>query len=138
MTDFLNLPTEETQLRTAKALESANESNRIIEKFAEEAKMKADEALEKSDNTRKQLDQVVIEGDSSVEASQARVDSKGHSYVTLKERLDEENDEVTAQISKINEIRESQMPHLMEVDGEKLKYGLKQENGFMKIIYEEA
>ena len=45
---------------------------------------------------------------------------------------------VEAQISKINEVRESQMPHLMEVDGEKFKYGLKQENGFMKIIYEEA
>lgn len=45
-------------------------------------------AKEKADSTQKQLEQVVIEGDSSVEAAQARVDATGGTHNTLKERVD--------------------------------------------------
>ena len=65
--------------------------NAIIEDAsatAGEAQTKANEALEKSNNTQAQLDQVVIEGDSSVESAQARVDSRGVTHQTLKSRID--------------------------------------------------
>lgn len=69
---------------------------------AKEAKQKAEQALNvanqskqqsqraenKADSVQNQLDQIVIEGDSSVEAAQARVDTYGTTYDTLKERLD--------------------------------------------------
>lgn len=56
---------------------------------AETADSKADSALSKSNNTQTQLDTIVITGDSSVEAAQARVNPGGYSYSTLKNRLDE-------------------------------------------------
>lgn len=61
----------------------------------------ADEANELSKDVQAQVDQLVIEGDSSVEAAQARVDADGKSYVTLKKRLDEKEQEVTAQLAQM-------------------------------------
>lgn len=49
----------------------------------------ANQALEKSQNTQSQLDQIVIEGDSSVEAAQARVKADGTVYNTLRDRLND-------------------------------------------------
>jgi hypothetical protein len=40
---------------------------------------------------QEQLDTLVLEGDSSPEAAQARIDSEGNTYATLKQRLDNEN-----------------------------------------------
>lgn len=60
-----------------KAIDSANT-----------ATTKSETALNNSQSTQAQLDQIVIQGDSSVEAAQARVDVDGTSYETLKERLD--------------------------------------------------
>lgn len=51
-----------------------------------------------SRSTKEELDQIVIEGDSSVEAAQARVDAKGESHTTLKERLDDEYEETHQKI----------------------------------------
>lgn len=48
-----------------------------------------------------QLDTMVINGDSSVEAAQARVDTKAYAHSTLKARLDTEHQEVTAQLVQI-------------------------------------
>lgn len=45
-----------------------------------------------------QLDTIVIEGDSSVEAAQARVSSSGEIYPTLKGRLDAENEQVNVHL----------------------------------------
>lgn len=59
----------------------------------------ADDANELSKDVQAQVDQLVIEGDSSVEAAQARVDGNGKSYTTLKKRLDEKEQEVTAQFA---------------------------------------
>ncbi|MDF2902363.1 MAG: hypothetical protein K0S25_1, partial [Bacillus sp. (in: firmicutes)] len=49
-----------------------------------------------------QLDQVVIEGDSSVEAAQARVNKSGTVYATLKERLDDENENITSSLAEMS------------------------------------
>src|SRR5690625_3324907 len=54
-----------------------------------EAKSKANQALANSESTQTQLDTIVIDGDSSVEAAQARVDEKGVSHPTLKARIDD-------------------------------------------------
>lgn len=67
---------------------------------AEDADDKAMQALAKSESTQTQLDTIVIEGDSSVEAAQARVDASGNPYTTLKERLDSEHTQVTAQLAQ--------------------------------------
>ena len=78
---------------------------------AQDADQKADQALSNSEDTQNQLDQVVIEGDSSVEAAQARIDAKGNSHETLKQRLDNDynqthqkidsnHDEVTSQLAQ--------------------------------------
>jgi hypothetical protein len=46
-------------------------------------------------NLQEQLNQLVIDGDSSPEATQARVDGKGTSYSTLKQRLDVKDAEIS-------------------------------------------
>src|SRR5699024_2109140 len=53
-----------------------------------------------SKSVQEQFNQVVIDGDSSVEAAQARVDASGHTNSTLKARLDKEHNEVTAQLAQ--------------------------------------
>src|SRR5690625_2872714 len=73
-----------------------------------EAKATAEQALDNSESTQEQLNQVVIDGDSSVEAAQARVDEKGQSHTTLKDRIDDGFTKVNTQLaetmSKINNI----------------------------------
>ena len=54
-----------------------------------------------SKSVQEQFNQVVIDGDSSVEAAQARVDASGHTNPTLKARLDKEHNEVTTQLAHI-------------------------------------
>lgn len=67
---------------------------------ANEAKNIANQALANSESTQEQLDQIVIEGDSSVEAAQARVDADGNSHTTLKERLDYEHNELSLELDQ--------------------------------------
>lgn len=55
---------------------------------SEKAITDSHEALTTAKSVRGELNQVVIEGDSSVEAAQARVDAKGESHQTLKGRID--------------------------------------------------
>lgn len=63
-------------------------------KDANIAKIDSAEALGNSENTQQQLDTIVINGDSSVEAAQARVDRNNQEYATLKQRLDAEQQKV--------------------------------------------
>lgn len=56
-----------------------------------------------SKSTKEELDQIVIEGDSSVEAAQARVDAKGEAHKTLKARLDSEYGEVAGGLEETGE-----------------------------------
>ena len=53
-----------------------------------------------SKSVQDQFNQVVIDGDSSVEAAQARVDASGQTNATLKARLDKEHNKVTAQLAQ--------------------------------------
>lgn len=46
------------------------------------------EAITTAKSVRGELNQLVIEGDSSVEAAQARIDTQGESHQTLKTRID--------------------------------------------------
>ena len=53
-----------------------------------------------SKSVQEQFNQIVINGDSSVEAAQARVDASGQTNPTLKARLDKEHNEVTTQLAQ--------------------------------------
>ena len=53
-----------------------------------------------SKSVQEQFNQVIIDGDSSVEAAQARVDASGQTNPTLKARLDKEHNEVTTQLAQ--------------------------------------
>lgn len=55
---------------------------------ASRADENSNSALTRAKSVQTQLDTIVIEGDSSVEAAQARVNEKGEKSATLKERLD--------------------------------------------------
>lgn len=79
---------------------------------AEEAKEKAETALVKSENTQRQLDTIVIEGDSSVEAAQARVAFDGTIYDTLKERLDTEHQQLNTSLLKTTGYVTNPSPYL--------------------------
>ncbi|MED4892365.1 MULTISPECIES: hypothetical protein, partial [Heyndrickxia] len=57
------------------------------------------EHKDRADNIQAQVDNLVADGDSSPEAAQARVGADGTNYTTLKQRLDTENQSVTAQLA---------------------------------------
>src|SRR5690625_664080 len=69
--------------------------------IADQANTKSNDAVEQVDNIQAQVNQLVVEGDSSVEAAQARVDEKGQSHATLKDRIDDGFIKVNAQLAEI-------------------------------------
>lgn len=80
----------------AKGIEEAGD-------LADKANTKSENAVYQVNNIQAQVNQLVVEGDSSVEAAQARVDVNNHSYSTLKERLDTEYSKVTSQLEDIEQ-----------------------------------
>lgn len=78
------------------AIDNANEAI----KKATTSDVNAAKALTTANSVQEQFNQVVIEGDSSVEAAQARVSYTGTTYTTLKERLDQEHESVTTQLAE--------------------------------------
>ena len=93
---------KEAEKSAKKAEASAKKSeiaSRAIEGKADQAVTMARSANSKSDSTQLQLNEIVINGDSSVEAAQARVDIENIAHDTLKARLDKEQQEVTAQLA---------------------------------------
>ncbi|OLO40322.1 hypothetical protein BTR23_07485 [Alkalihalophilus pseudofirmus] len=62
---------------------------------------KINDALDEVNYFQKQIDEIVVEGDSSVEAAQARLDAEGNSYSTLKERLDTEHTGLSEHLAQI-------------------------------------
>ena len=101
-------------LRVTQITDAMNEFNDLKPK-AELSVSQSAEALTKSQSAlnvansadtlsksiQEQFNQVIIDGDSSVEAAQARVDASGHTNPTLKARLDKEHNEVTAQLAQM-------------------------------------
>ena len=82
-------------------------SDSKVQSFAQGIDAKATNALSLSESAdtlsksvQEQFNQIVIDGDSSVEAAQARVDTSGQSNPTLKARLDKEHNEVTTQLEQ--------------------------------------
>jgi hypothetical protein len=57
-------------------------------------------------NFQLQVNEIVVDGDSSVEAAQARIDAEGNSFPTLKERLDS-RDELLADKALKSEVRKN-------------------------------
>jgi lysophospholipase L1-like esterase len=74
------------------AIDNANEAlstANTAKSTANAAVSTANAAENKADSVQEQFNQVVIDGDSSVEAAQARVNVEGTVFPTLKERLDD-------------------------------------------------
>lgn len=61
---------------------------------------KLNQMIDEVNDFQRQINEIVVEGDSSVEAAQARVSSTGTTYTTLKERLDKEHNEVSAHLAQ--------------------------------------
>ncbi|GAE27032.1 hypothetical protein JCM9140_3144 [Halalkalibacter wakoensis JCM 9140] len=78
------------------AIDAANKA----EVDSTEAKSMSTTALSQSENTQIQLDTIVIEGDSSVEAAQARVKADGSVAPTLKRRLDDDYKEHSERLAQ--------------------------------------
>jgi hypothetical protein len=74
--------------RATTAETSANNAITEAQRLGNEAKNIASTAETIADSVQSQFNQVVIEGDSSVEAAQGRVDALGNVFSTLKERND--------------------------------------------------
>jgi uncharacterized phage infection (PIP) family protein YhgE len=114
-----------------------------VKEKAEYAELKANEAIDiaeesknKSTNTQQQLDQIVIDGDSSVEAAQARVNESGYEFDTLRDRLNDsdntikniENDILNIgdttisylEDGKVSEVEGPNVTTSMEYDGEEI------------------
>lgn len=67
--------------------------------YIDEKKPLIDEFTGEQTNLQAQLDALVVDGDSSPEAAQARVGTDATAYATLKARLDSEQNKVTAQLA---------------------------------------
>src|SRR5690625_4044255 len=85
--DSLNTGREKLN-EAIKASDRAEQKSDQAVSTSNEARSQSQIAENKADNVQEQFNQVVIEGDSSVEAAQARADREGKTYGTLKERLD--------------------------------------------------
>lgn len=83
-----------------KKLNESIEQSERAEGKSDQAILDSGEALDTSKSVRNELNQVVIDGDSSVEAAQARVGADGTNYQVLKERLDAEHSKTTAQLAQ--------------------------------------
>ena len=82
---------EQSSINSDNAIDTANSAVSV-----------ANQALSNSQSTQEQLNQIVVAGDSSVEAAQARINSDGSvTYATLKERLDTEHTEHSSQLAEI-------------------------------------
>ncbi|PGK02532.1 hypothetical protein CN892_27270, partial [Bacillus anthracis] len=84
--------------RSFQATESASNANVISNQAKDESK----KAKEKADSVEKQLSEVVANGDSSVEAAQARIDEEGIKHTSLKERCDSDSQKTKAVSEQID------------------------------------
>ena len=103
---------EDTLNEGREKLNEAIKDSNMAKEDSSEALDKADTALANSESTQTQLDTIVIEGDSSVEAAQARVDEKGQSHTTLKKRIDDGFTKVTSQLAHEAQQREEDFGYL--------------------------
>ncbi|MGN4759756.1 YncE family protein [Bacillus cereus group sp. MYBK227-2] len=117
-------------LRRSVTAES-NSSNAIS--AANQAVGEATKANELSNNLQKQLDTLVIEGDSSVEAAQARVEKDGTVHETLKEHTDAIHEKISFLSRDIDE-QFFNIPTLAK----EIKRGVVQTNGWQFDVNQQA
>ncbi|MGR5875627.1 BppU family phage baseplate upper protein [Bacillus pacificus] len=91
--------------------------NSVAYQEAHDAKTFAEQAKSISESVQEQLNQIVINGDSSVEAAQARVDENGESFNTLKERIDKGFINNTSQIEILSNIAYNVRTYGAKLDG---------------------
>jgi len=108
-TDTLN----EGREKLNAAIDGANAAD-VTSKAAD---TKATQALANSESTQTQLDTIVIDGDSSVEAAQARVDEKGDPHPTLKARIDDGMNSVNQQLAETTHQRQEKISRSMSYLG---------------------
>lgn len=101
-TDTLNEGREKINAAIQDAEDAKTDARQAVN-ISNQAKQIAQTAEDKADSTQKQLDTIVIDGDSSVEAAQARVDEKGQTHSTLKDRIDDGFTKVNTQLVEIND-----------------------------------
>ena len=65
-----------------------------------EGRKKLNNAIEKVDTFQDQINTIVVDGDSSVEAAQARVNAQGQAFQTLKQRLDTKETQTSEQLAQ--------------------------------------
>lgn len=90
------MPTEKL-IRGNNLYESFDKINEAIE-VAGQAGFDASRAIAQMESIRKELDTIVVAGDSGPEAAQARVDETNKVHATLKARIDDGIKKVTSQI----------------------------------------
>src|SRR5690625_3576649 len=82
------------------ALTNANTNADKAKIDSAEALLKAIASMNLSESLREQFNQIVIDGDSSVEAAAARVDEENVSHPTLKDRIDDGFTKVNSQLAE--------------------------------------
>lgn len=100
MANTPHISEEDTLNKGRVKLNTAIDDANIARDKSESADVKAGSALANSQSTQTQLDTIVIDGDSSVEAAQARVDEKGVPHTTLKARIDDGMNSVSSQLAQ--------------------------------------
>lgn len=116
------------------ALNAEKNSNTAIN-IANSANSKSQMAIDSAENVQNQLNTVVIEGDSSVEAAQARVAEDGTVYPTLKDRLDERaNKYLFESAGEFEGVEDVFVPKLSEIvskiDDTKFNVGMMTDNHY--------
>lgn len=90
-----------TNANAAVQTASAADAKATTAKTTSEAALtKAQSADATAASVQNQFNQVVINGDSSIEAAQARVDTSGQTYTTLKQRLDSEHQSTNSKLAE--------------------------------------
>ncbi|ETT88852.1 MULTISPECIES: hypothetical protein [Bacillus] len=83
---------------------TAESNSRGAMNVANDAVNVANDAKSETNSIQEQLNQLVIDGDSSVEAAQARVDENGNLHPTLKARIDADSNKIGVLQKKANRI----------------------------------
>jgi lysophospholipase L1-like esterase len=101
-TEKANLASEKATFAESKATEALTQANYAKEKadYIASKEMVIDKFTDEQTNLQAQINQLVVEGDSSPAVAQAKVNKKGTVYATLKERLDDENEKVNASLAE--------------------------------------
>lgn len=93
----------ESMAKSFPKINKAIEDAYLASTKAVNADQNSNTALNRARNVQTQLDTIVVKGDSSVEAAQARVDDDGNTFNTLKERLDTKEKKTVDNLNALND-----------------------------------